>query len=117
MKSYVECMDEISAEEIYEGLLVHGIFSSKLPPIFSAESFGEYCKVMTQGFHERGYDYAVFDTMRNVNIPRSLGIPNPMAYQQLCASVKKYWGDIQAHFRKFCGGADVQSQQDSCEEI
>jgi hypothetical protein len=104
MKSYVDCMDEISAEELYEGLLVHGMFSSKLPPIFSAESFGEYCKVMTQEFQKRGYDYVVFDTMRNVNIPRSLGIPNPMAYQKLCASVKEYWGDIQAHFREFCGG-------------
>lgn len=109
MKSYVECMDEISAEEIYEGLLVHGIFSSKLPPIFSAESFGEYCKVMTQGFHERGYDYAVFDTMRNVNNPRSLGIPNPMAYQQLCASVKSTGGIFRLIFVSSAGGRRTKS--------
>lgn len=106
MKSYVDCMNEISAEELYEGLLVHGMFSSRLPPIFSAESFGRYCKVMARGFEKRECDYVVFDAMRNVNIPRSLGMPNPMAHQRLCASVREYWGQIQAHFGEFCKGQE-----------
>lgn len=104
MKSYVDCMNEISAEELYEGFLVHGLFSNRLPPIFSAMSFGEYCRGVNGSFEDREHDYVVFDTMRNISIPRSLGIPNPMAHQRLCAAVRKHWSEIQTHFNAFCEG-------------
>ena len=39
MKRYSEYMEEISSEDLYKGLLAHGMFSDKLPPIFTSEHF------------------------------------------------------------------------------
>ena len=36
--------------------------------------------------------------MRDINIPRAIGIPNPMAYQRLCASLRDNWQEIKEHF-------------------
>ena len=102
LKRYEECMNEITVEEIYKGLLVYGMFPNRLPPIFSAESFGQYCDEMDQNFEDREYDYVAFDVMRNTSVPRSLGVPSPMAYQRLCSTIKECWPDLQSHFRKCC---------------
>lgn len=32
-KKYADYMDEISADDLYKGLLSYGLFSEKLPPI------------------------------------------------------------------------------------
>ena len=108
LKRYEECMNEITAEEIYKGLLVYGMFPNRLPPIFSAESFGDYCDEMDHNFKDCEYDYIVFDAMRNTSVPRSLGVPNPMAYQRLCLAVKECWPDLQRHFRKCCSGQEYK---------
>ena len=38
-KKYSEFMDEITADELYEGLLGYGMFANKLPPIFTSVPF------------------------------------------------------------------------------
>jgi hypothetical protein len=98
-KSYCECMEEITAEELYRGLLAHGMFTEKLPPIFTAEEFCDY--VPSQNFTESkgGSGYIYFESMRDINIPRSLGIPNPMAYQKLCRFLSDNWDSIKEHFK------------------
>lgn len=91
-------MDEISAEELYEGLLAYGLFAEKIPPVFTSVPFFDYCKDMcfTSGWNE----YITFRVMRNINIPRLMGIPNPFKYQRLCAELKGDWGKIRGHFRE-----------------
>lgn len=37
-------MNEISRDELFEGLLGYGLFAEKLPPIFTSKSFYDYCK-------------------------------------------------------------------------
>lgn len=91
-------MDEISSDELYKGLLAYGMFSEKLPPIFTSESFYKYCLTSTETFGKKSYDYVSFDSMRNINIPRQMGIPTPMAYHNLCACLKLYWENIRKHF-------------------
>ena len=78
-KTYFQCMDELTADRLYEGLLGHGLFAEKLPPIFSSEDFCEYCKNMSMPFADVEHDHITFEVMRNTNVPRTLGIPNPMA--------------------------------------
>ena len=99
IKSYNDYITEISADELYEGLLAHGLFSDNLPPIFSAESFYDYCLTVSN-FATGEQDYVSFDIMRNLNVPRTLGIPNPMLYQKLCAVLRDNWSDIQTHFKE-----------------
>ena len=43
-KSYCDFIDEISEDELYEGLLSYGFFTDKHPPVFRADSFYDYYK-------------------------------------------------------------------------
>ena len=48
MKKYSDYINEITKEELLEGLLGFGLFADKLPSVFSSEEFYNYCK--TNGF-------------------------------------------------------------------
>lgn len=97
-KSYEEFMREISADELYFGLLAHGMFAEKLPPVFSSEPFFKYCQIKTKAFDAKACRFVYYENMRNVNIPRPLAIPNPFAYQIQCEALKDYWPQLQMHF-------------------
>lgn len=97
-KKYTEFMDEISAEELYEGLLAYGFFAEKIPPVFTAVPFFEYCKSLSLPFPKGRNEYINFRVMRNISVPRLMGIPNPFKYQRLCAELRDDWDDIRAHF-------------------
>ena len=99
-KMYYDFMDELSQQDIYEGLLAHGLFSDKLPPIFSSENFFNYCQSKKENFPKHSTEYIYYETMRNINIPRPLGIPNPVAYQRLCKCISDNWDNLKAHFKK-----------------
>ena len=98
VKTYAQCMDEISAERLYEGLLGYGLFSEKLPPIFTSEDFYLYCSSKKYNFQNKEHDYITFEAMRNINTTRAIGIPNPMAYERLCSYLKLIWPCLQQHF-------------------
>lgn len=91
-------MDEISAEELYEGLLAYGLFAEKIPPVFTSVPFFDYSKDMC--FASGWDEYIYFRVMRNINIPRAMGIPNPFKYQRLCVELKGDWEKIRGHFRE-----------------
>lgn len=100
MKQYSEFIDEISQAEIYEGLLGHGLFSEKLPPVFSSEGFFHYCITQSPIFPDKPHAYVFYESMRNINVPRQLGIPDPMAYQLLCKCIADNWSQLQTYIRK-----------------
>lgn len=91
MKSYYDFMSEINADELYEGLLAHGMFTEKLPPIFTSESFYKFCKLQSQSFDNKYHKYVYYENMRNVNIPRPLAIPHPVAYLRQCEFLRDNW--------------------------
>ncbi len=97
-KKYTDFMDEISSDELYEGLLAYGFFSEKLPPVFTAIPFFDYCKTASGSFKAGWNEYITFRAMRNINIPRLMGIPNPFKYQRVCAELRDNWNKIRAHF-------------------
>lgn len=98
-KTYCEFLDEISADELYEGLLGYGMFANKLPPIFSSISFFNYCQANSPIFSgKEWHDYVSYSSMRNINIPRLFGIPTPMKYQCLCATLRDNWEQLRLHF-------------------
>lgn len=98
-KKYIDYMEEITPEELDEGLLAYGIFTEKLPPIFTAERFYQYCEEHPHNFQSKPHGYIYYESMRDINIPRQLSIPNPMAYQRQCECIKNNWETIKAHFR------------------
>ena len=103
-QSYCDFMDEITADELYEGLLAHGFFAEKLPPVFTAVPFFDYCKTLHSPFAFKRDEYISFRTMRNISIPRQMGIPTPMSYQRLCATLRDNWSNIQEYFHKQTDG-------------
>lgn len=94
-------MQEISPDELYDSMIQYGLFSEKLPPVFDATSFMVFCKdPMRTAFSDKWYAYADYDSMRNINIPRPIGIPTPMGYERLCSCLKEHWEKLQEHFQK-----------------
>lgn len=56
MKKYFTYMDEISPDELYKGLIAHGMFAEKLPPVFTSEAFYDYCLSLTTPFQQGVHD-------------------------------------------------------------
>lgn len=56
-KHYYDFTNELSADEIYEGLLAHGLFTEKLPPVFTAKAFYDYCKSQSPAFPKKPAEY------------------------------------------------------------
>ena len=99
-KNYIDCMNEIDAEELFKGLLAHGMFAEKLPPIFTSASFYDYCCDYGNTLGKKAHDYVYYETMRNTNVPRQLGIPAPMSYYHMCKTLSENWERICNHFYK-----------------
>jgi hypothetical protein len=103
-KTYADFMNEITSSEIYEGLLAYGLFAEQLPPIFTGKQFFDYCQNNNPSFPKDATGYVYYENMRNVNVPRSLGIPNPASYQRLCKSIENCWTNLQCHFQNITSG-------------
>ena len=90
MKKYINYLQEITKEDIRKGLLGFGMFADKLPAIFSAKPFYDYCEIKSfPTFEKIGRDYVRYESMRNTNIPRPLSIPSPFSYSNLCNCIVK----------------------------
>ncbi len=98
MKRYSDFMNEITQADLYKGLLGYGLFSEKLPPFLSSEDFFSYCIKTNPSFQDKPRAPVYYESMRNTNVPRLIGIPSPMAYQRLCKCLSDYWSELQALF-------------------
>ena len=99
-KKYTEYLEEISSDELYEGLLGHGMFANKLPPIFTSVPFYDYCQVSNPQFSDKWQEYVCYSLMRNLNIPITFRIPTPMKYQRLCLTLRDNWDALKYHFHQ-----------------
>lgn len=108
LKSYADIMNDISPDELYRRLLAYGLFTEKLPPILSSEAFYNYCTTLNTSFADGWRQYIYHESMRNINVPRPLGIPNPMAYQKLCQCLADNWDKLQAHFSNQTSNQDYK---------
>lgn len=97
-KTYFDYMNEITSDELYEGLLAYGLLSEKLPPFLSSKPFFDYCKTISHGFSNVETQYIYYESIRNINVPRPLGIPNPFNYQKLCKCLSDNWEKLKQHF-------------------
>ena len=109
VKTYSEYMKEISGQELYKALLGYGLFPEKLPPIFSSEEFYNYCILNKPSYAGKARQYVYYESMRNINIPRQMGIPVPMAYQKLCSFVSDIWeSELIPHFERKTSNQDFR---------
>lgn len=99
-RNYIEFMEEISPESLYEGLLGWGLFADKLPPLFSSESFMNHCCASNYTPQKGRSNWITFSYMRNIGVKRDFGIPNPFAYEYLIRHLSMHWKDIQNILRE-----------------
>ncbi len=101
-KSYLEQMQEITAENLFDGFLGYGLFSEKIPPFLTSESFLEFSKKTKELIFEKNdKGYIQYENIRNINIPRQLSIPDPVAYRNICKCLSNNWDKLLAHFVKY----------------
>lgn len=100
-KSYFDYSNEISKDELLEGLLGYGMFPEKVPPIFTSEALYEYCIANGYDWLDKKEHSAIsYESMRNISIPRILSIPYPTTYINQCKFISDKWDDIQQYFRE-----------------
>ena len=104
--SYSKQMNRISSSKLLEGLISYGLFTDKIPPFLSAEQFFKFAKTFNHtqfpnsNFQDPNFiaGFIKYENMRNINIPRELAIPNPIAYFNLCKCLSDNWNRLKKHF-------------------
>ena len=99
MTPYITYISNINSEELYDGLVGHGLFTSKIPQFITSENFLLYSKTPRYPKHSNERDYIRYSGMRNINVPRPLAIPDPFAYANLCKFISTVWPQLTQHFR------------------
>lgn len=99
-KSYIELLNEITSAELFDGLLGYGLFAEKIPPFLTAEKFLQFCKTPPAGFvfDRRETKFIHYESMRNINVPRILAIPNPFGYHNQCKTLSEHWDKLLEYF-------------------
>lgn len=103
-RSYVEYLDEISKAELLHGLLGCGMFSNKLPPMFSAETLYDYARHNALSSKTKGRKYISFRAPKNDGGARAMGIPHPESYARLCLTLENSWEEIRKKLADNCVG-------------
>lgn len=99
----------LSSEEMLRGLIDYGLFGEKIPPCFSTEGLTDLIPKRLQAIvHEtdekalkkrtsKKHDYVRYESLRDVNVPRQLGIPHPESYIVQCLALMRHWNYIKTH--------------------
>lgn len=93
-KSYSDFFDELSAEDVFEGLLGWGLFGDKIPPVLSSESFYKCRSKKSDPPEQCWRGWVLYRYTRNTNHFREFDIPNPFAYEALVRHIVKHWEEI-----------------------
>lgn len=93
-KPYWAYWEELTKDAVYDGLLMDGWFSDKLPPVFSTERFLSYCRERQRANGKPVSDWVRFKYLRNNGLYREYGIPTPFAYERLVNGISENWDSI-----------------------
>lgn len=98
MKKYIDYKNEISAADLYDGLVGYGLFAEKIPNFLTSIDFLLFTKTLTFPVNEKPKDYIRYSSMRNINIPRPMAIPEPFAYSNQAKCLADNWDKLKNHF-------------------
>jgi hypothetical protein len=105
-----ETKEKLNEADVLVGLLDHGLFAEKVPPCFSTVGLKEIVtkamgglvdevdeKKLKDNIDKCSHDYVRYEALRDINIPRHLGIPHPEAYAVQALAISKNWQEIATH--------------------
>lgn len=92
----------LSAESAFIGLVDFGLFAEKIPACFTSEGLEALTPIVMNDIlsendwsnwkkllSKRTRGYIRYQTLRDVNIPRHMGIPHPESYLAQCLAIKR----------------------------
>ena len=101
---------ELTEDDVFLGLVDHGLFAEKVPPCFTSQGLSSVIdpslenllneadeRKLKSKIDKRAHDFIRYDALRDINIPRRLGIPHPESYIVQALAIKKHWQVIKAH--------------------
>ena len=102
--------EKLSGAAVLTGLLDYGLFADKVPPCFTSEGLAAIASVslidildehdekkLKDSIDPRAHDYIRYEALRDINIPRHLGIPHPEAYAVQSLAISRHWKEISTH--------------------
>ncbi|MDO8778508.1 MAG: RNA-directed DNA polymerase [Burkholderiaceae bacterium] len=102
--------EKLGAAAVMTGLMDYGLFADKVPPCFTSVGLAAIASVSLDGILEeqdnkklkecidqRAHDYIRYEALRDINIPRHLGIPHPEAYAVQSLAISRHWKEIATH--------------------
>lgn len=102
-------MQEITVDNLFDGFLGYGLFSEKIPRFLTSEPFLVFAKTAKASIFEKtDKGYIQYENIRNINIPRLLAIPDPVAYRNLCKCLSENWDKLIEHFEKYTASHDYK---------
>ena len=105
----------LSADEAFTGLVDYGLFGEKPPPCFTSEGLSSHVpkgflsltretdKKKLDKLFDKGkgrHDFIRYESLRDVNVPRQMGVPHPESYIVQCLVLKKHWEEIKEYCAK-----------------
>ena len=98
---------KLSADEVFVGLVDHGLFGDNLPSCFNSEDLSNHVpndllRLITANsegqlrsiLKKRQHDFIRYESLRHIDIPRQMGIPHPESYIIQCLAIKRHWREI-----------------------
>lgn len=98
MRKYIDYKNEISKTELYDGLVGYGLFAEKIPNFLTSVDFLSFTKTSTFPVDNKPKDFIRYSSMRNINIPRPIAVPEPFAYSNQAKCLADNWKELQNHF-------------------
>jgi hypothetical protein len=102
--------EKLSSRDVLIGLLDYGLFAEKVPPCFSSQGLADLaCEILPKfsaeniqqvtikEFDKCAHDYVRYESLRDINIPRHLGIPHPEAYAAQAFVLSNNWRELAEH--------------------
>lgn len=100
----------LGSADVLTGLLDFGLFAEKVPPCFLSAGLTDIVsETMADLLDEKDdkklkdkidnccHDYARYEALRDINIPRHMGIPHPESYAVQALAISKHWQEIATH--------------------
>ena len=103
----------LDADAAFVGLVDFGLFAEKVPPCFTSEGLADQVptslakiahendlKKLKKLIDKQSRGFMRYQTLRDINIPRHMGIPHPHSYVAQCLAIKRCWEQIKKHCAK-----------------
>lgn len=102
--------EKLSEPAVLTGLLDYGLFADKAPPCFTSVGLAAIAsgcmstvleesddRKLSSFLEKRDHDYIRYEALRDINVPRHLGIPHPETYAVQSLAISRHWKEIATH--------------------